>query len=67
MIGGKLYLSFNENIFSMSFIVAFSRANLYGIICVRGKINSLIFGLLKNNSMMSLIQMFLKSMTEECL
>ena len=45
LTGRKRYVSFHDNTFSMSFIVAFSRTKLYGIMGVQGTINSLIFGL----------------------
>ena len=45
LTGRKRYVNFYENSFSMSFIVAFSKTKLYGIMGVQGTVNSLIFGL----------------------
>ena len=43
--GVKRYVNFHENSFTMSFIVAFSKEKLYGIMGVQSSVNSLIFGL----------------------
>ena len=45
MAGKKRYVNFHDNAFSMSFIVAFSKTELYGIMGIKGTTNSLIFGL----------------------